>query len=383
MSSSPSLRQKWAKHPFTKAVLHPAITLISLLCLFLLIFFGTLYQSEHGLYEAQQQFFGYGYVLLGGYVPVPAASVVLWVLSIQLTITMLLVLPLQWKKFGLWISHAGILALLIGGFITQVLAVESQVTLAEGERSQYSTAYHEWELAFWNSRGDTNEVIAFEDRILKDGRRFEIPKWGMEFTVQSYFPNSAAFNNSATGGKAMAINPSGIAAIESRPKEKEVERNTPGILFTLNQKGKKEKSVQLFGLETQPLLLPDGEQTVRCQLRLKHYPLPFAIKLTEFKRDLHPGTDMAANYESTVELEENGQTRPIRIYMNNPMRHAGYTFFQASFSQEQNGTERSTFAVVTNPGRLLPYISSLTVFGGLLLHFLVIFVGYARRQGAV
>jgi cytochrome c biogenesis protein ResB len=131
------------------------------------------------------------------------------------------------------------------------------------------------------------------------------------------------------------------------------------------------------------LLLPDGDKTIRCQLRLKHYPLPFSIKLNEFKRDLHPGTDMAANYESTVDLEEIGQTRPVRIYMNNPLRHAGYTFFQASFSQEQNGTERSTFAVVTNPGRLLPYISSLTVFGGLLFHFLILFVGYARKQGAI
>jgi hypothetical protein len=35
--------------------------------------------------------------------------------------------------------------------------------------------------------------------------------------------------------------------------------------------------------------------------------------------------------------------------------------------------------VVTNPGRLLPYISSLTVFAGMLLHFLIRFLGYVRR----
>jgi hypothetical protein len=117
MTSNLSLRKKLARHPVTKLILHPAITLASLVCLFLLIFFGTLYQSEHGLYEAQQQFFGYELVLLGGYVPVPSASVVMWVLSIQLILTMALILPLQWKKLGLWVSHAGILALLVGGFI--------------------------------------------------------------------------------------------------------------------------------------------------------------------------------------------------------------------------------------------------------------------------
>ncbi len=383
MSPKPSLRQIWAKHRITKWVLHPAITLISLLILFLLIFFGTLYQSEHGLYEAQQKFFGYGIVMLGGYVPVPGASLVLWVLAIQLTVTMLLVLPLQWRKLGLWISHLGIFALLVGGFITQVMAVESQMTLAEGEYSQFSTAYHSWELAFWESHGDTNEVIAFPDKVLKSGGPFKVGKWDMEFEVQSYFPNSAAFNSSATGGKAVAINPSGIAMLESRPLDKQVERNTPGILLTLHQKGKKDKTIQLYGLESQPLLLPAGDVTVRCQLRLKHYPLPFSIKLNQFKRDMHPGTAMASGYESTVDLIDKEQTRAVRIYMNHPLRYLGYTFFQASFSMDQGGNERSTFAVVTNPGRVLPYISSLTVFGGLLLHFLVIFVGYARKQGAL
>lgn len=379
----PSWRQRCARHTIIRGLLHPAITLVSLILLFLLVFFGTLYQTEHGLYEAQRKFFGYGFVLLGGYVPVPAASLVLWVLSIQLIITLAFVLPWRWRKFGLWVSHLGILSLLVGGFITQIMAVESQATLAEGETAHYSTAYHDWELAFWVTDKDTNRVVAWSSEDLEPGRNLKIPPHPFEITVDAYYPNSVAFNSSATGGKSAAINPSGIALLESRPLEKEVEKNTPAILFTLKQPGHKDKKIQLFGLESQPLLLKDGGQMVRCQLRLKHYPLPFWVKLTEFTRTLHPGTDMAASYESTVDLIENDQSRPVRIYMNNPLRHEGYTFFQASFSQEQNGTERSTFAVVTNPGRLLPYISSITVFAGLLIHFLLIFVGYARKQGAV
>jgi ResB-like family len=383
MSPQPQWRQRAAKHPVTKAILHPAITLIALILLFLLVFFGTLYQSDHGLYEAQRKFFGYGIVLLGGYVPVPASSTVLWVLSIQLAITMALVLPLQWRKLGLWISHSGIFALLIGGFITQMMAVESQLTLGEGETGHYTSAYHDWELAFWESKGDTHTVVAFGDEIMKPGRRFAVEEFNLEFTVEAYYRNSAAFNSTATGGKPGPVNPSGIALIESRPPEKEVERNIPGVVFTLSQKGRKDKTAQLFGMESQPLLLNDQGRTIRCQLRHKHYPLPFALKLTEFTRTVHTGTDIPASYESEAELIEEGQSRPVRIYMNNPLRHAGYTFFQASFSQEQSGAERSTFAVVTNPGRLLPYISSLTVFGGLLLHFLVIFAGYARKQRVV
>jgi hypothetical protein len=381
--NSPTLswRQKGARHPVTRMLLHPAITLIALILLFLLVFFGTLFQTEHGLYEAQRQFFGYGIVFLGGYVPVPSASLVLWVLSIQLSLTMFLVMPIRWQKMGLWVSHSGILALLIGGFITQMMAVESQVTLAEGEYAQFSTSYHDWELAIWEAKGDTSHVVAWGNEDFQPGRSLEYQSYGLTVQVDAFYPNSAAFNATATGGKTVAINPSGIALIESRPLEKEVEKNTPALLFTLKQANHKDRAVQLYGLESQPLILNENGKTLYCQLRQKHYPLPFAVKLTEFKRMLHPGTDMASSYESTVDLIEPAGTRSVRVYMNNPLRYAGYTFFQASFSQEQNGTERSTFAVVTNPGRLLPYISSIAVFAGLLIHFVLIFVNFARRAG--
>jgi len=376
-------RMRVARNRINKLILHPGITLTCLLILFALVLFGTLYQTENGLYEAQKKFFGYGIVLVGGWFPLPAASLVLWVLSVQLTITLFFILPLHLKKIGLWISHSGVLALLIGGFITQMMSVESQLTLGEGETGNYTTSYHDWELAFWERNGDTNTVFALSDGMLVPGQRLEVIPYDLALTVQAYFPNSAAFNEKVTGGKLPYVNPSGIASIEQKKPEKEVTQNVPGMVFTLHEKGKPNKEVLLYGMEMQPLILRNKGKTIFCQLRLKHYPLNIAIKLIDFKRDLHPGTDMAANYESTVEVLEGQSSRPVRIYMNNPLRYEGYTFFQASFSQERSGAERSTFAVVTNPGRLLPYISSLTVFGGLLIHFLVIFVGFIRKERLV
>lgn len=174
MSGSPSARLRARNHPVTKAILHPAITLISLLILFALIFFGTLYQTDHGLFEAQKKFFGYGIVLIGGFFPLPAASLVIWVLSVQVTVMMAVHLPLKANKIGLWITHLGILALLVGGFITQMMAVESQLTLAEGETGHFTTAYHEHELAFWEAKGDTNKVFAYDETALKPGRELEL-----------------------------------------------------------------------------------------------------------------------------------------------------------------------------------------------------------------
>src|SRR5690606_35232370 len=119
-----------------------------------------------------------------------------------------------------------------------------------------------------------------------------------------------------------------------------------------------------YGLERNPLAISMGEERgaerVFFQLRRRHYPLDFSLTLTDFIRTLHPGTEVAKGYESDAELHDGAASRPVKIWMNNPLRYKGYTFFQASFSMDQSG-EQSTFAVVTNPGRLLPYVSSLMV----------------------
>jgi hypothetical protein len=374
-----SLRQKVARHPIRKIVLNPWLTLGCLVLLLLLIFFGTLYQADHGLYEAQKLFFGYGFVMLGGIVPVPAASLVLWILSVQLILTMIFVMPLTWKKFGLWIVHTGLLLLLVGGFITQTMAVESQLTLAEGEVGHYTTAYHEWELAIWRARGDTNEVLAYEDKYLRTGATLDLAPYAARLTVQEYFPNAEAFTDRVTGGASPYLNTAGIAYLEARKPEKEVAENAPGLIVSINEGGQKERKALFYGLEIKPLALKLGGQRVFAQLRRKHYPLPFALKLTSFVRTLHPGTDMAKSYESYADLQDGLSSRSVRIWMNNPLRYAGYTLFQASFSQDEKGSQQSTFASVTNPGRTLPYISSITVFVGMLLHFLIRFSGYVRR----
>jgi hypothetical protein len=141
-----------------------------------------------------------------------------------------------------------------------------------------------------------------------------------------------------------------------------------------------DREILLYGGERRPLPLSLRGKRVYCQLRLKHYPLDFSLKLTDFVKTVHPGTQVASGFESHAELMEHGSVRPIRIWMNNPLRYHGYTFFQSSYSQPKGAAEKSTFAVVTNPGRMLPYISSLVVFAGLLLHFLVRFIPLLRRE---
>jgi hypothetical protein len=377
--NSKSLRNRLRFNPVTQVCLHPVITLVSLIILFALIFFGTLYQTEHGLFEAQRLYFGYKLVLIGGYFPLPAASLVLWVMCIQLAITMAVVIPWKWSKLGLWVVHIGIMTLLIGGFITQIMAVESQMTLAEGETGHYTTAYHEYELAFWEEQADTNRVFAYDDTYLRAGQSLELLPYHARLKITAYYQNCDAFNTQATGGPKY-INPSNIGMLEQRKPEKEVTQNAPGITLILTEKDKPARDILLYAQELQPLILSLDGKKVFAMLRLKHYPLDFSLKLTDFVKNVHPGTDIPSSFESYADLIQGGSQRPVKVWMNNPLRHEGYTFFQASYAQPKGAAEKSTFAVVTNPGRVLPYVSSLVVFAGLLLHFLIKLIPFVRKE---
>ena len=90
--------------------------------------------------------------------------------------------------------------------------------------------------------------------------------------------------------------------------------------------------------------------------------MPFEIKLVDFVRTYHPGTDTPKSFKSLVIL--NNIPGNIDIQMNEPLRYGGFTFYQASFIND----EITVLAAVKNYGRLFPYISSIIISLGILFH---------------
>ena len=85
---------------------------------------------------------------------------------------------------------------------------------------------------------------------------------------------------------------------------------------------------------------------------LREY-LPYSITLKKFHHDVYPGTDIPKNFSSLVHIDNPGrrESRDVLIYMNQPLRYLGKTFYQASFGK---GDTLSVLQVVQNPGWLLP-----------------------------
>ena len=63
--------------------------------------------------------------------------------------------------------------------------------------------------------------------------------------------------------------------------------------------------------------------------------------------------------------------------MNNPLRYAGETFYQASFDPDDHG---SVLEVVHNPSWLTPYFSCVLVAVGLVIQFLSHLVPFLKRR---
>jgi len=348
------------------------ITVACLFLLFILTFWGTIAQVQQGLYAAQDRFFNSFFFLAAGFIPFPGAQLVLWVFFVNLICSVMLTFKkyTKWENIGLLIIHFGLIIYFIAAFMIFHVSQESFVHLAEGEATNVSTSYQDWELAYWKQEGSKREVTSFDTKKFKPG--FEIPFEDKNFTltVNEYYLNSDAFSDPSTRNNPLILNGTGISILTEKPLNKEREQNIVGGNFNLKANDKS-YSLILYGAETQATRVTIAGQNYYFILRHKRFPLPLTIRLDHFKAEFHPGTEVAKSYQSLVTITTGSLERQVRIYMNNPLRYKDYTVYQSSYDNDSTGKQYSTLAVVKNYARILPYIACFVVFFGLALHFLI------------
>jgi hypothetical protein len=107
----------------------------------------------------------------------------------------------------------------------------------------------------------------------------------------------------------------------------------------------------------------------KLELEKKSIRLPYELSLTKFKMDTDPGTNNPASYESFVQLFTEQGAQDHHIYMNNPLKYDGLTFYQASYFQVSKDAYGSVLSVNIDPGRPIKYIGSLLLVLGAIWHF--------------
>lgn len=359
---------------FVGLLLSLKTTVVCLFLLLLLVFFGTLYQVEFGLHAAQQRFFYSWGLLLGGWIPMPGGNTVMWILFLNLLASMLVHFQFGPRHWGIVAIHFGILLLLVGGWFTYLFGEESFLLLSEGEASNVTSSYREWELSVWpdSEDGRLREVEAYDIGKLRVGDRLSFPAAGLELSVEQIFSNARAFRdpNAVTG--APPSNVHGITTLQSAPAEKEPESNMPGMIVRAGNEEDQASAVLLFGGDRQATRLTVGDTALNLQLRRKRYPLPLLMELLDFEKSFHPASRIPRAFSSKIRVYLKDLERDALIEMNKPFRYQAYTFFQASYVDTDPGApEISRFAVTRNVGRLIPYVSTGVTAAGLMLHFIL------------
>ena len=83
-----------------------------------------------------------------------------------------------------------------------------------------------------------------------------------------------------------------------------------------------------------------------------------------------------------VEDTKSKEAREVLIFMNNPLRYAGTTFYQAGFDPNNDRLQRKVtiLQVVENPSWLTPYFSCVLVGAGLIIQFMSHLIGFAMKR---
>jgi|WetSurMetagenome_2_1015567.scaffolds.fasta_scaffold00060_38 hypothetical protein len=360
-------------------------TVICLIILCILVFWGTLYQVDHGIYAAKARFFSAWIVMIGGIIPFPGVRLV--GSALILNQATMLVFKQQWRpdKAGLIITHIGILVLLAGGGIVSYTARETFLTLWEGETSCESLSYNSWELAASElaKDGRPEAILVLNLDTLKAGQSYRFGSGDVSLGIENTYKNcTALMPSSMTHATRMQSNamPSAADSIEPEKPAADPSDNVPGAIVSVTGGGAAARAV-LYGGVAQPVRVPCGAETLSLSIRRKPTRLPLRISLLRFVKEDYAGTQMARQYRSAIHAKGPDIDRDVVVSMNKPFRYRQYAFYQSSYSQSID-RRSSTLAVVENRGKWLPYIASFLMSLGLLLHFGTKLVAHVRKRRA-
>lgn len=368
------------------------LTVVLLALGLILVFWGTLAQVHLGLYKAQNEFFRSFFVFwqpagAGWKLPIfPGGYLVGGLLLINLFAAHFRYYRPDKRKIGIAIIHIGIVLLLLGQLLTDLLSVESSMHIRNGGSKNYSEAGRSFELAVIDTTdADSDKVVAIRGRRLAKGG--DIAHAEMPFTVRvkRYLPNAelSRTNQAGLGFELVDAKHGAGGQIYWRPLPHETEmdkRDIPSGIIELTTPGGS-LGTYFVSAYLDPQAFTHNGRNFTIELRAERFYKPFTLHLIEFRHDRYPGTEIPKDFSSLVRLEraDTGEKREVRIYMNNPLRYDGETYYQASFDKDDQGT---VLQVVRNPGWLTPYFACVLVSLGLTVQFLQHLVGFASKRKA-
>jgi hypothetical protein len=366
------------------------LTIGCLAALMLLVVANTLAQVDLGTFGATERFMRAWFVTWEApgtalRIPVfPGGALVGTVLMVNLIAAQGRRLELSWKKAGLWITHAGLILLFVGEFVSGALQVETQLAVEEGQTVDFVEAPRELELAVIDVTDPAHDdVWSVPERRLARGGTVELPGSPVQVRVVRHFRNAALSMRTPAdppGPATAGIGPQ-VAVRELRPVARDDLQNRGAAFVEPVAGGRGLGTFLVSNALAAPQSFEHAGRTYQVVMRNRREYLPYTVTLKDFRHDVYPGTTIPKNFSSLIHLvnPSTGENRDVLIYMNQPLRYDGKAFYQSSFGKNDT---LSILQVVENPGWLLPYVSTALVTLGLLVHFAIVLRRSQRRRQA-
>lgn len=305
------------------------------------------------------------------------------------------------RQGGNVLLHIGVALLMLGQFMFGDRQLEQRLSLVEGNSTNTLINLDSVELTFIKDGENEEQVVAVPSSRLQAALQNEITieheSLPASIRVLEYLPNSTLSDVKADNlaDKGLGLE---VAAI-SRPKSggANSEVNVASAYVELLDKESGDslgKYLVSQMLSDRAMLIPDGKSKdvfddvtigktdYRLGMRYHREVKPYWVQLEDVRRVNYSGTETPRDYSSFIRIidTETGEDRKERVWMNNPLRYRGETFYQSSYQPLPNGKELTGIQVVRNSGWLIPYVACSITALGMLAHFLGTLTRFLRRR---
>lgn len=378
----------------------------------LLVFYGTWAQVDQGVWAVVNDYFRSIIVWmplklvvlrsadLPGSIPFPGGWLLGTLLLVNLLAAHIIRFKVSWRRSGILLIHAGIVVMMLGELVTGLYAREGMMTIVQGQSTNYVEHHDTPELAFVDSSDPQEDrVTVIPTALLKRGGLIQHPDLPFDVEVHKYMVNSditdakPGMDNPATKGLGLRL----IA--KERPEGAGVDANQAVDLASAYVTLKNKDTGEAIGTYlfsnyftlwqtqdkfTKPQTAEADGKEYQVGLRFQRSYKEYAFHLEKLNVSYYPRSDKPKDYSSFIRLTDptRDEDRQVRIYMNNPLRYEGETFYQSKVDSTNRGVPLTVLQVVRNPGWLMPYLSCAMVSIGMLVHFGLNLTRFVQRRAA-
>ncbi|MGI9475052.1 MAG: cytochrome c biogenesis protein CcsA, partial [Rubripirellula sp.] len=307
------------------------------------------------------------------------------------------------KQGGNVLLHLGVGLLMVGQFAFGDRQLEQRLSLVEGESSNTLVNLDVVEMTFIKKGDAGEEVVAIPGSRLRLAAQQEelisdeaLP---VDVRVVKFFDNSTLKDpepeekNLATVGvglRAGAVETSKSGGTDSSMNL------TSAYVELLEKPSGDSLGTHLISqlLSDRKMLIPDGtsddiydtvtvgDDAYEIGMKFHREVKPYWVQLEDVRRVNYSGTETPRDYSSFIRIvdTETGEDRRERVWMNNPLRYRGETFYQSNYTELPGGKEMTGIQVVRNSGWLIPYLACSITALGMLAHFFGTLTRFLKRR---